>query len=109
MNKKYTTRFFRKPTPEEIYPRDSYNIKKVILITEDEFEVFINNPLKDYDFIANNKTLMGMDEDGVRNCILVCAKSYPNAVLIDSEGYDYARYTANLYIADIQELTEEGC
>ena len=34
------------------------------------------------------------DENGVWNAILVTAKEIDYGILVQSEGYDYARYTA---------------
>ena len=69
-------------------------IEKEITLSETEYETFINNLNDDYAFIAKNKELMYTDKDGVWHCILVRSKENPHMILVQSEGYDYARYTA---------------
>jgi len=40
------------------------------------------------------ENLMRMDEHGIWHCIKVTARGSKVSVLVNSEGYDYARYTA---------------
>ena len=88
--------FVRKPTPEQIYPRDEFAIEKVVRITPDEFADLIANPLADRSYVKENKGLMYQDESGTMHCIYIVAKGYDYGILIESEGADYPRYTAFL-------------
>ena len=71
-------------------------IAKVIRLPEAAFDSFSNNLLRDHDFIKENNTLMGRGEDGKRHCMLVVGEGRRDGILVDSSGYDYARYTALL-------------
>jgi len=47
----------------------------------------------EYDFLRKNKDQMGF-HNGIRQCAMVMGESSEDGVLVDSSGYDYARYTA---------------
>lgn len=47
-------------------------------------------------FIAANQGLAGRDPQGVTHCLLVTTRNIRGGVLINSEGYDYARYAADV-------------
>lgn len=86
--------FIRKATPEELLPQDEFIIEKEIIIEEDFFERFIHDPLDDYDFIKENIDIMYCDNKDVFHCIFVTSKAHEFGILVESEGYHYARYTA---------------
>jgi len=88
--------FIRKATPEELLPQDEFIIEKEIIIDSDLFETFIQNPLDDYDFIKENIDEMYCDKDDVFHCIFVTSNEHDFGILVESEGYHYARYTAYL-------------
>lgn len=88
--------FIRKPTPSEIYPQDEFIIEKVVKLSQLEFAQLLEEPLKDRDYIRENKNLMYEDKDGFWHCIFVIADGYDYGILIESEGCDYPRYTAYL-------------
>ena len=88
--------FIRKACHEELIPQDEFVIEKEIVLDESAFEEFINNPLGYYDFIKENNNLMYCDTYGVYHCIYVTSKEHDFGILIESEGYHYARYTAYL-------------
>jgi len=69
-------------------------IEKEITFTEEQYEKIINNLDDDYGFIEENKNLMYTDQGGVWHCILIRNQYNPHAILINSEGYSYARYAA---------------
>ena len=88
--------FVRKPTPSEIYPQEEFVVEKVIRLTKAEFEDLLKEPLKDRNYVKENKDLMYEDKDGYMHCIYVVADNYDYGILIESEGSDYPRYTAYL-------------
>lgn len=69
-------------------------IEKTINLTPAEFAAFCDDLLEEKDFIKENRDLMKVDENGVWHCIKVTARGSKVSVLVDCEGYDYARYTA---------------
>jgi len=77
-------------------PKCEYVIEKVIELPENDYLAFANDLLKDSAVIKANNGLMFVDADGVWHCILVKAKGGSDGILVESEGYDYARYTAYL-------------
>ncbi|MBR0295680.1 MAG: hypothetical protein IJQ67_07290 [Bacilli bacterium] len=88
--------FVRKPTPSELYPQDEFIIEKVVKLSKEEFEDLLKNPLNDRSYVRDNKSLMFEDKDGYWHCIYVVAEDYDYGILIESEGSDYPRYTADL-------------
>lgn len=90
------TNFIRKATSTELIPQDEFIIEKTIIIEKNLFECFIHNPLDDYEFIKENVEFMWCDKDEVFHCIFVTSESHGFGILVNSEGYDYARYAAYL-------------
>lgn len=90
------TKFIQKATEDELIPKDEFVIEKTIVLEKDLFERFIHNPLDDYEFIKNNVYLMYCERNGVIHCIYVTSDAHDFGILVDSEGYHYARYAAYL-------------
>lgn len=86
--------FFRKAHKDDLIPRDTVVIEKVVILEISEFRKFEDRLLDNYEFISVNKELMYVDEDGVWHAILVTAKEVDYGIVVQSEGYDYARYAA---------------
>ena len=86
--------FIRKASKKELLPQDDFVIEKEIILDKDVFDSFVNEPLNDYDFIKENIELMHVDKNEVYYCIFVTADEYDFGILIESEGYGYARYSA---------------
>lgn len=70
-------------------------VEKVVELSTTDFDAFVYRPMGDQDFIAENKKLM-RSKDGVDHCLLVLGSDRVDGVLVNSEGYDYARYAASL-------------
>lgn len=75
-------------------PKREIVVEKTITLTPTEFAAFCDNFLEDKDFIKVNSGLMKVDENGIWHCLKVTARGSKISVLVESEGYDYARYTA---------------
>ena len=111
-NGKYhgTAHFLRKAKDLEelIDTRDTRNdrlitpqkfvIEKIIDLDLMEYEGFCMEFAETQPFIRKHRELMHIDENSVWHCILVRAEpSDPenmDGVLVESEGYDWARYSA---------------
>ena len=76
-------------------------VMKVIQLSAQQFQHFSANLLRDMPFIAANKDLTGYDKS-VTRCLLVATKRHRDGILVNSEGYNYARYAA--YVRDISGL-----
>ena len=76
--------------------RDASNfvIEKIVELPRPEFLAFTRSLLKDYSFIDENIDLMYRDIKGLYHCILVKEKGSTSGILVESEGYSYARYAA---------------
>ena len=70
-----------------------FKILKTILLSEKEYCNFINNFLKDYSFISDNKELATMDNNDVVSCLLITSNK-KDGILVYPSGYSYARYVA---------------
>lgn len=62
-------------------------------LSASHFNYFRKHLLEDYNFISDiSGELHGTDHDGTR-CLLVLGEGYPYGILVNSEGYTYARYS----------------
>ena len=69
----------------EIKPR-AYEVSDVITLSDAEFRDLQKNTLKDREYL---KGRMGRDA-----CVLLLSKTGNNGILVDTQGYDYPRYSA---------------
>lgn len=78
------------------YNLPKYSIEKVVRLSPNEFTEFVSDPLGYYDFIRK------FNEEGHKNysdhtpCLLLLGEGYEDGYIIDTQGYDYARYTAHI-------------
>ncbi|HHU80882.1 MAG: hypothetical protein ACOX5E_05805 [Bacilli bacterium] len=82
----------RKPTFYELIPQQEIIIEKELMLDKDLFFKFIRKPLDDYDFIKENIDIMYVDNDEVWHVVLVRSQDSNFGVLVQSEGYSYARF-----------------
>lgn len=80
--------------------------EKTIRLSEKEFEQFLQNPMEYQDFIKGNVDLMRQDERGVYHCLLVTGDNHRDGVLVEADGYDYARYAS--YVPDAAALAYDS-
>lgn len=66
---------------------DSYTVGDVIVLTEKEYFSLYNNLLRDRDYFEERKH---MDYDS----ILILGEGQKDGILVDTQGYSYARYAA---------------
>lgn len=76
-------------------------VVKVIQLSDQQFHHFSANLLRDMPFITANKSLTG-HEKGVTRCLLVTTRRSRDGILVDCQGFDYARYSA--YVPDKRGL-----
>ena len=77
-------------------------IEKKVCLPANEFEEFLRNPLEDMTCIRENIDLMQEDQDEVYHCLLITGEGRRDGVLVESEGYRYARYAS--YVPDVAAL-----
>ena len=85
---------FERKTNE--FPVRDCVIEKIVELPEPEYRQFKNNLLRDIGFIAENADLMHRDSNGINHCLLVLGEGCSDGVLVEAEGYQYARYASLL-------------
>lgn len=76
-------------------------VVKVIQLSAQQFRFFSANLLQDMPFIIANRDLTGYDK-GVTRCLLVTTRANRDGILVNCEGFNYARYAA--YVPDKRVL-----
>lgn len=69
----------------EIKPR-AYEVSDVITLSDAEYRSVLKEPLKDREYL---KGRTGQD-----TCVLLLSKTGNDGILVDTQGYDYPRYSA---------------
>lgn len=69
-------------------------VEKEIVLTDAEFAAFENDLLADSEIVKQHEDLMQVDGNGIWHCIAITTATAKYRILVESEGYDYARYTA---------------
>ncbi len=70
-------------------------VEKIIRMTDSELEDYSMNLMRELPFIQENLDLM-YNDNGIHHCLLVVGETNPDGILIEAEGYTYARYAAFL-------------
>ncbi len=68
-------------------------VEKVITLPDSEFESFASDMMRDRSFIKDSVNCMYSDKDNA-HCLMVVCEGSEDAILVDAEGYTYARYSA---------------
>ena len=76
-------------------------VVKVIQLSAQQFQHFSANLLRDMPFLIANKHLTGYDK-GVTHCLLVTTRRNRDGILVDCQGYNFARYSC--YVSDKHSL-----
>lgn len=84
--------FMRKP---DTFETQDCVIEKTIHLSEQDYDRYLGK-MGQQGFIRDNASLMRNDREGIFHCLLVVGKNRSDGILIQSEGYDYARYAAFL-------------
>lgn len=100
INLELNTPFVRKSILE---PRKNL-IKIAIKLSYSDYHDLLKNPLSNRDYIKEHVKEMYQDENGINHSVLVYCDEEPDGIVIESEGYHYARYQG--YISNIHELLE---
>ena len=76
-------------------------VVKILQLTGQQFQNFSANLLRDMPFLIPNKHLTGYDK-GVTRCLLVTTRGRRDGILVDCQGYNYARYSC--YVPEKRSL-----
>lgn len=101
-------RFHRKPSDlnelksyKDGHESDVFKVERVVELTPEQFYFFSRNLIADSPVITENKDSMW--HDGMYwHCLLVRSPGVSDSILVEFEGYDYARYCA--YVPDERML-----
>lgn len=88
-----------KVTPQRKEPEikaQPWEIERTVELPPGEFRYFKEHLLKDQSFIAEHSEEMHMDSSGVTHGMLVLCEGIDDGILVNSEGFAYARYAAYL-------------
>ena len=77
-------------------------VMKAIELTAAQYQHFASHMLEDMPFIEANSDLTGCDEKGVNHCLLVYDRKRRDGILVDCQGYNYARYSC--YVPEKRSL-----
>ena len=84
-----------------------FTVVREIILPESKYRRFQADLLAEAPFIAARTQLTGYSEKfGRFRCLLVSTRKRQDGILVDSEGYIYARYAA--YVRDKRELDLAG-
>lgn len=81
--------FFRKVSELETQP---CVIEAMQLMNQSEYDELSKGLLRDRSFISDKKEAMFTDPSGQTHCLLALNEESGDGILIDSSGYNYARY-----------------
>lgn len=90
--------FERKPD----WRLSDFVIEKTVQIPDEDFEKMLQYPMKTQPWIEDNIDLMYRDNHDIFHCILVTGQERTDGILIESEGYAYARYAS--YVLETSAL-----
>lgn len=79
-------------------------VEKVIEVSDSEFRAFTENPMKRNYYLPKYKDLMGYYDDSYHGVLFVNMEN-GDGLLVNSEGYDYARYSQ--YIPNASDLIRQ--
>ena len=80
-------------------------VEKALAVSHEDFLQLKNYPMRDNDLIAENVGLMYCDSENNLHCLLIYDKKQGDGLLIESEGYSYARYAQ--YVPQAKLIYEE--
>lgn len=105
--------FFRKPACVTDLQDDTaavkpapFQIVREVILPEAQYRRFQGSLLANTPFITARTDLTGYSETTGFRCLLVTSRKRRDGVLVDSEGYGYARYAA--YVRDKRSLDLQG-
>ena len=81
-------------------------IDKTVILPHSEFEHFRHITLADYDFIKNSLSELPTSNDRTCHCIMVLDEGSDDGILVDPQGYNYARYSA--FVPNARQLYRLG-
>ena len=72
----------------------NFVVEDAVTVPESVFSDLLKDPLTDREFIADHIPKMYTDRNNVRHCLLVTGEGRTDGLLVESQGYEYARYAS---------------
>lgn len=86
---------------------DSFQVEKQVVLADDDYMEFAQNMKQDYEFLFSNHRSMYYEPDRqCWHCLFVTGEHTAGGILVDSEGYSHAEYSA--LIPDKEKLDLSG-
>lgn len=82
----------------------SFVIEEMIELPEKEFENFCNDLWAEYPFVERHLHCCYEDEEGNTHCLLVLQEGGNDGILVNTEGYEYAKYTS--YLPNARQMVQ---
>lgn len=76
------------------FPETECVVEKTVELSAEDFRHFKDHLLEFQPFITENQEWMRVDGNHVAHCLLVLGESCSEGILVNSEGFDYARYAS---------------
>ncbi len=86
--------------PKSLNQAKEYVIEKTIELDKNEWDCLIYDFFGYKDYIKENLGLM-YEKDNVWHCILITTKNCDIGILLQTEGYGYARYTSVIKLSEV--------
>lgn len=81
-------------------------IAEVVEISHEDFNELKYNPLRDYGFISEYKDKLEYGNASTIPCVMFLDSEGDDGILVDPQGYNYARYSA--YVSNARQLCRLG-
>lgn len=86
---------------------DCFQVEKQVILSDGDYQEFIQNIAKPYPFLSSNRRSMYFEPDAQYwHCLFVTGEHAAGGILVDSEGYPHAEYSA--WIPDKARLDLSG-
>lgn len=87
-------------------------VEKIIQLSQEQYQHFLDHIWEDMPFLAANKALTNYDVQGVNHCLLITTQNIRSGILVDCQGYNFARYAAELLdksALDLRDVPVDRC
>ena len=71
-------------------------VEQIIQLTYEQYQHFLSHIWADMPFFEAHKRLTDCSSMGVTHCLLVTARNVQGSILVNCQGYSYARYAAEV-------------
>lgn len=81
--------------------RQSYSVEEIVVMNGDEWREFTGNLLESRNWLKGTGGTGQEQGSDYSRCILVVCTESITALLVDAQGYDYARYVAPVTLLEV--------